>query len=171
VFNYRLRDGLPCCLGAFAVEGGWDKKFVSRISHVVKLNVGNEERGENTSGHGGRRISGVLGLLSSDHDIEPVKRMWASAWFTREKALIAQAQPNEKGTGIFQHDRIDVGLYYELYTLCCQDLWGLSKQEIASQPLWHLVWTNDHSDLVFRAHLNVDHKDKAVFLLLLFIYF
>ena len=41
------------------------------------------------------------------------------------------------------------------------DLLSLEEHEIASYSIWKQVWDRDHSDLVMRAHKNVDHKDKV----------
>jgi hypothetical protein len=149
---------------AFAIEQGYNIRFVSRIKKKVGGAAGsipNSLRAENISGHGGRRIAGVHGQQSIDHDIEPLREMWASAWFKREKAMIAQAQPNEEGRGVFQHDKIEIGMYYELFVICCKDLWDLDDSEIALQPQWREVWRTQHSDLVLRENMNVDTKDKV----------
>ena len=148
---------------AFAIEQGWDLKFVSRMKATSKLGVGNEERGENLNRHGGGRHPGVHGLSSADHDTTPVRRMYVNAWFQREKSMTAQEAPNEEGAALYQIDKIDVGLYYMGFVLCCQDLWFLDDSEIANQDLWNEVWSTEHPDLVMREHMNVDHKDKAIF--------
>lgn len=126
-----------------------------------ELSETNEDSEAN--GHGGKRVKGLSGLHSEDHeDYASIHRQRASAWFDHEKLSRAEEQPNEMGGGRYQIDRMEISEYYREFRIDMIDLLFLKEEDIPSETVWQAVWTSEHPDLVMRVHKNVDHKDKVI---------
>jgi hypothetical protein len=151
-----LRDGTVCCQVAFAIEEGFNDRYVRRLLEKAKTGV------SQATGGGGARIRGVHALSAAQHDSQSsIARMHVSAWFSYKKMTAASIPPNEEGGALYQIDRIEHKEFYKEFRVEMSDLVGVEDDDIASRKVWAEVWKTEHPDLAMRAHMNVDSKDKV----------